>query len=99
MEARLRNLNYTAPIYLDFTGIENGIEREPERVHIGNFPIMVKSKRCLLYKENMETEGERTSDEYKHRLIEMGAHPYDPGRHFIMGGTEWAPTCPERLAP
>src|SRR5207244_368632 len=56
MEARLRNLNYTAPIYLDFTVIENGIEREPERVHIGNFPIMVKSKRCLLYKENMETE-------------------------------------------
>ena len=41
MEARLRNLNYTAPIYLDFTVIENGIEREPERVHIGNFPIMV----------------------------------------------------------
>jgi len=63
MEARLRNLNYTAPIYLDFTVIENGIEREPERVHIGNFPIMVKSKRCLLYKENMETEGELTSDE------------------------------------
>src|SRR5207249_4978931 len=54
MEARLRNLNYTAPIYLDFTVIENGIEREPERVHIGNFPIMVKSKRCLLYKENMD---------------------------------------------
>src|SRR3989441_1824669 len=60
MEARLRNLNYTAPIYLDFTVIENGIEREPERVHIGNFPIMVKSKRCLLYKENMETEGQLT---------------------------------------
>src|SRR5437867_12381270 len=34
MESRLRNLNYTAPIYLDFTVIENGIEREPERVHI-----------------------------------------------------------------
>src|SRR5256714_409932 len=58
MESRLRNLNYTAPIYLDFTVIENGIEREPERVHIGNFPIMVKSKRCLLYKENMENEEE-----------------------------------------
>src|SRR3989449_331700 len=34
MEARLRNLNYTAPIYLDFTVVENGIEREPERVHV-----------------------------------------------------------------
>src|SRR3989304_1861013 len=36
MEARLRKLNSTAPIYLDFTVIENGIEREPERVHVGN---------------------------------------------------------------
>src|SRR6266550_4639846 len=27
MESRLRNLNYTAPIYLDFTVIENGMER------------------------------------------------------------------------
>src|SRR2546425_1432710 len=99
MEARLRNLNYTAPIYLDFTVIENGIEREPERVHIGNFPIMVKSKRCLLYKENMETEGELTSDEYKHKLIEMGEDPYDPGGYFIIGGTERALISLEDLAP
>src|SRR2546429_160370 len=69
MESRLRNLNYTAPIYLDFTVVENGIEREPERVHIGNFPIMVKSKRCLLYKENMETEGELTIDEYSYNAV------------------------------
>src|SRR3989442_10446275 len=101
MEARLRNLNYTAPIYLDFTVIENGIEREPERAHIGNFPIMVKSKRCLLYKENMETEGELTSDEYKRKLIEMGEDPYDPGGYFIIGGAgaglnslqDFAPNC------
>src|SRR2546428_811880 len=99
MEARLRNLNYTAPIYLDFTVIENGIEREPERVHIGNFPIMVKSKRCLLYKENMETEGELTSDEYKHKLIEMGEDPYDPGGYFIIGGAERALLSLEELAP
>src|SRR3989441_537518 len=99
MEARLRNLNYTAPIYLDFTVIENGIEREPERVHIGNFPIMVKSKRCLLYKENMETEGELTSDEYKRKLIEMGEDPYDPGGDFIIGGAQRAPISLEKLAP
>src|SRR3972149_5918027 len=99
MEARLRNLNYTAPIYLDFTVIENGIEREPERVHIGNFPIMVKSKRCLLYKENMETEGELTVDEYKRKLIEMGEDPYDPGGYFIIGGTERGLISLEDLAP
>src|SRR2546426_7916796 len=99
MEARLRNLNYTAPIYLDFTVIENGIEREPERVHIGNFPIMVKSKRCLLYKENMETEGELTSDEYKRKLIEMGEDPYDPGGYFIIGGAERALISLQGLPP
>jgi DNA-directed RNA polymerase subunit B len=99
MEARLRNLNYTAPIYLDFTVIENGIEREPERVHIGNLPIMVKSKRCLLYKENLETEGELTLEEYKRKLIEMGEDPYDPGGYFIIGGTERALISLEDLAP
>jgi len=99
MEARLRNLNYTAPIYLDFTVIENGIEREPERVHIGNFPIMVKSKRCLLYKENMELALELTVDEYKRKLIEMGEDPYDPGGYFIIGGTERGLISLEDLAP
>jgi DNA-directed RNA polymerase subunit B len=99
MEARLRNLNYTAPIYLDFTVIENGIEREPERVHVGNLPIMVKSKRCLLYKENLETEGELTLDEYRRKLIEMGEDPVDPGGYFIIGGTERTLISLEDLAP
>ena len=100
MESRLRTLNYTAPIYLDFTVVENGIEREPERVHIGNFPIMVKSKRCLLYKENMETEGELTIDEYRRKLIEdTQEDPFDPGGYFIIGGTERALISLEDLAP
>src|SRR3990172_522698 len=99
MEARLRNLNYTAPIYLDFTVIENGIEREPERVHIGNLPIMTKSKKCLLYKENLETEGELTLDEYRRKLIEKGEDPCDPGGYYIIGGTERTLISLEDLAP
>jgi len=99
MEARLRNVNYTAPIYLDFTVVENGIEREPERVHVGNLPVMVKSKKCSLHKENLEIEGELTESEYRQKLIEMGEDPYDPGSYFIIGGTERALISLEDLAP
>jgi len=99
MEARLRNLNYTAPIYLDFTIYENGIEREPERVHIGNLPIMVKSKKCALYRENVEVEGELTDAEYDKQLIGKGEDPRDPGGYFIISGTERVLISLEDLAP
>ncbi len=99
MEARLRNLNYHAPIELEFTVIENGVEHEPERVTIGALPIMVKSKKCTLYKENLEDEGELTDEEYKQRLVDMGEDPCDPGGYFIIGGTERATISLEDLAP
>ncbi len=99
MEARLRNLNYQAPIYLDFTVIENGIEREPERVHIGNLPIMVKSKKCTLYRENLETDGEISEQEYYEKLIRIGEDQVDAGGYFIIGGTERVLISLEDLAP
>jgi DNA-directed RNA polymerase subunit B len=99
MEARLRNLNYHAPIELEFTVIENGVEHEPERVRIGSLPIMIKSKKCTLYRENLEDEGELTDDEYKDRLVEMSEDPCDPGGYFIIGGTERATISLEDLAP
>lgn len=99
MEARLRNLNYQAPIELEFTVIENGVEHEPERVRIGSLPIMIKSKKCTLYKENLEDDGELTDEEYTQRLIELGEDPRDPGGYFIIGGTERATISLEDLAP
>ena len=99
MEARLRNLNYLAPVYIDFTVVEDGIEKEPERVHIGDLPIMIKSKRCTLYKENMEEERELTEDEYRLKLIGAGEDPMDPGGYFIIGGTERVLITLEDLAP
>jgi DNA-directed RNA polymerase subunit B len=99
MEARLRNLNYLAPVYLDFTVIEDGIEKEPERVHIGDLPVMTKTKKCTLYKENMEEEREISEAEYKNRLIAAGEDPSDPGGYFIIGGTERVLITIEDLAP
>ncbi len=88
MEARLRNLNYLAPIYVDFTVIEDGIEKEPERIHVGDLPIMVRSKKCNLYKENLEEEREITDEEYEEILISENEDPNDSGGYFIIGGTE-----------
>jgi DNA-directed RNA polymerase subunit B len=99
MEARLRNLNYLAPVALDFTIVEDGIEKEPERVHIGDLPIMVKSKRCTLYKENLEEERELTEAEYSDKLVQASEDPKDPGGYFIIGGTERVLISLEDLAP
>jgi len=99
MEARLRNLNYLAPIYVDFTVIEDGIEKEPERVHVGDLPIMSRSKKCNLYKESLEEERELTQEEYERKLIEEGEDPSDPGGYFIIGGTERVLISLEDLAP
>ena len=99
MEARLRNLNYLAPIYIDFTVMEDGIEKEPERVHVGDLPIMCRSKKCNLYKENMEEEREYTYEEYQDLLIKEGEDPSDPGGYFIIGGTERVLISLEDLAP
>jgi DNA-directed RNA polymerase subunit B len=41
MEARLRNLSYSAPIRLIMTPVENNIEGEPEEVYIGELPVML----------------------------------------------------------
>ena len=41
MEARLRNLTYQAPIYMEMSLVIDGNEREPEVIHIGDLPVMV----------------------------------------------------------
>ena len=56
MEARIRNLSYSAPVYLEITSIigEEGEEREDEtvEVYIGELPVMLGSKACHLYGKN-----------------------------------------------
>ncbi len=99
MEARLRNLHYEAPIFLECTIIENGVEKEPERVHIGNLPIMVKSRKCNIHPDNIATEMEISDEEYQQKLIEMGEDPLDVGGYFIIGGPERALISLEDLAP
>ena len=52
LEARLRDLNYLAPLFLDFTVLEEDTEIRNEKIKIGEVPVMVRSKICILHKNN-----------------------------------------------
>ncbi|MCD6464188.1 DNA-directed RNA polymerase subunit B, partial [Candidatus Woesearchaeota archaeon] len=47
-EARIRQLTYAAPVHLEVSSYINGVQRESFLAHVGNLPIMVKSKNCYL---------------------------------------------------
>ena len=101
MEARLRNLTYLAPVHLDFTVIEDGVERDTEKVHVGDLPMMVKSKGCNLNRKVAEIHAERelSDDEYEKLLLGQKEDPRDPGGYFIASGTERVLITLEDLAP
>ena len=87
MEARIRNLTYSAPMYVEMTPILNNIESESVVVNFGDMPVMVKSKICPL------------SSMSKQELIEAGEDPEDPGGYFIINGTERILVLVEEIAP
>ena len=76
MEAMIRNLNYTCPLYVNVIPIKNDVHGEPTKIKLCDFPIMVRS--VLDPTRNMSRE----------ELIEIGEDPYDPGGYFIINGTE-----------
>ncbi|MEM2339180.1 MAG: DNA-directed RNA polymerase subunit B'', partial [Nitrososphaerales archaeon] len=87
LEARLRNLTYAAPIYVDMAIKEGGIVKEVQPQHIGDIPVMVKSELCVLHSLNEE------------QLIEVGEDPKDPGGYFIINGSERVIVGLEDLSP
>ncbi|MDY0266535.1 MAG: DNA-directed RNA polymerase subunit B'' [Methanimicrococcus sp.] len=88
-EARLRNLSYSAPLFLEMTVVKEGqdTQDEPIEANIGQLPIMLKSKVCNLVDM---TDEEKISD---------GEDPLDCGGYFIVGGTERVVMTLEDLAP
>jgi DNA-directed RNA polymerase subunit B len=98
MMARLRNMTYSAPIYLEFTIVEEGMEIEVVEEEIGNMPVMVKSMLCNLHRHYLTGEGS-SDDDYKNALKVKGEDPQDPGGYFIVNGTERVLVCLEDLAP
>ena len=107
-EARIRDLNYTAPISLKLRVSEDGIEREPETIKIGEMPVMVRTKVCTLYGSNLDRYIEKTNGEKnnapingtrKQKLQYVGEDPTDSGGYFIIGGSERVIVSLEDLAP
>ncbi|MEM5772662.1 MAG: DNA-directed RNA polymerase subunit B'' [Candidatus Aenigmatarchaeota archaeon] len=85
-EARIRNLTYAAPMYVEMTPVLNNIESNSVVVNFGDMPVMVKSKICPLATMSRE------------ELINIGEDPDDPGGYFIINGTERILVLVEEIA-
>ena len=81
VEARLRNATYSSSIMVHVDLVENDntgeeVTFDSKLVYIGELPIMVKSKLCVL--RNLSID----------KLIKAGEDPNDPGGYFIINGSE-----------
>ncbi|MEW6592738.1 MAG: DNA-directed RNA polymerase subunit B [Candidatus Hadarchaeota archaeon] len=85
-DARIRNLSYTVPVFLEMFLVRGGKESPPQEVYIGELPVMVKSKKCRLWGKSYD------------ELIDDGEDPYDPGGYFIVNGSERVIVAQEDLA-
>ncbi len=85
-EARLRDLTYSAPLFLEMVPIKDGVDQDKITPKIGEIPVMLKSNICLL--NGMSRE----------ELIKAGEDPEDPGGYFIVNGTERVIILVEDLA-
>jgi DNA-directed RNA polymerase subunit B" len=86
-EARLRNLSYSAPLFLEMSVVKGEEESEPREAKIGQLPVMIKSRICNLV------------DIFDKEMVEHGEDPLDPGGYFIVNGTERVVMTLEDLAP
>jgi len=90
-EARLRNLTYSAPLYVDINktvikeGEEDRVTNHP-KTFVGKIPIMLRSTYCLL---NGLTDRD---------LTELNECPLDPGGYFIINGSEKVLIAQEKMA-
>jgi len=87
LEARLRDLNYSAPLFLEMTQVVKGIEKRAEDVYVGELPVMLKSRLCYLQGRNVK------------ELQHMGEDVQDSGGYFVINGTEKTLMILEDLAP
>lgn len=83
--ARLRNLTYSAPVYMELT-INYAGQTDSSEVEIGRIPVMVKSVSC------------NTHGMTKDQLVENLMDSLDIGGYFIINGNERVMVMSEDLA-
>lgn len=76
MECRLRDITYSAMIYVDIEYTKEGKRIKRNAVPIGRLPVMLRSRLCSLYNKNEK------------ELARMGECSMDPGGYFVVKGTE-----------
>lgn len=87
IEARLRQLTYSAPIFLEVSVHIDGVQRESFETRIGKLPVMLRSKLCHL------------NGLGKDELIKKSEDPEDPGGYFLLNGNERVLITVEDLLP
>ena len=93
-EARLRKLTYASYIFCDIEveyiirhdGEETKIKKEFKKITLGQIPIMLQSKLCMMYGSPFDLR--KT----------MGECPYDQGGYFVVSGQEKVIVSHERKA-
>ncbi len=86
LEARLRDMTYSAPIDVEMTPVVNKREYGMVEVRIGELPILVKSKYCPLSRMSVE------------EIEAAGEDPDDLGGYFIVNGNERVLVLIEEIA-
>lgn len=92
-ECRLRDVSYTAPIYVDIEYLQDGVVKRQKDKLIGRMPVMLRSSLCVLSKPIPPFQAGSPQ-----ALAEMKECPHDPGGYFIVKGVEKVILTQEQLS-
>ncbi len=85
-ECRLRDLTYSAPVYVSIRYTRGNQEVISKGIRIGRLPVMLRSNKCVL------------TGQSKAQLAKMTECPLDPGGYFVVKGTEKVILVQEQLS-
>ena len=85
-ECRIRDLTYSAPIYVDVEYTKGDVIYKRDKVVIGHMPIMLGSSNCWL------------TDKSHEELAKIRECPYDPRGYFIIKGSEKVVLIQEQIS-